>query len=112
MQLAAAHVRVFSVGLQSPAFDPAPLQQLASATGGKYVLATGPTQLRPILVALGRRLSNEYLVTYQSHSEPGDEGRRQRHGEGLRGLGIARVLDARLCTRSPLRRTRRRRRTR
>ena len=64
--LAQAHVRVFSVGLKSPAFTPTPLEQLASATGGAYVLATGPAKLRPILVALGNRLSSEYLLTYRS----------------------------------------------
>ena len=68
--LAAAHVRVFSVGLTSPSFNPAALTQMADLTGGTYVAATSSSQLRPILVELGRRLSHEYLLTYRSLQNP------------------------------------------
>ncbi len=68
--IAAAHVRVFSVGLQSVAFNGAALTQMAELTGGKYVLATGPSKLQPLLLELGRRLSHEYLLTYTSHANP------------------------------------------
>jgi tight adherence protein B len=72
-QLAKAHVRVFAVGLQSLAFKPGPLEQMADVTGGEYVAATGPAKLRPILVDLGRRLSDEYLLTYKTRQNPGKQ---------------------------------------
>jgi tight adherence protein B len=68
--LAKAHVRVFSVGLYSPAFKPVPLQQMASSTGGRYVVASSPDQIGPVFGALGRQLSREYLLTYTSHVNP------------------------------------------
>ncbi len=69
--LAKAHVRVFPVGLVSKAYKPDALQQMATMTGGVYVAATGPSKLRPILIELGRQLSNEYLLTYRSRANPG-----------------------------------------
>ncbi|HEY4348487.1 MAG TPA: VWA domain-containing protein [Gaiellaceae bacterium] len=68
--LANAHVRVFPVGLSSPVFEAAPLQQIARATGGSFVEANGSSALKPILETLGRRLSSEYLLTYVSRSNP------------------------------------------
>jgi tight adherence protein B len=68
--LAGARVRVFSVGLQSVAFNPTALMQMADLTGGRYVVATGPSKLQPILVELGHRLSDEYLLTYRSLQNP------------------------------------------
>jgi tight adherence protein B len=69
--LARNHVRVFSLGLFSPAFQPAVLQRWASQTGGDYVEASTSSKIGPILAEFGRRLSNEYLLTYQSHSDFG-----------------------------------------
>jgi tight adherence protein B len=68
--LSKARVRVFSVGLFSPKFHPAALQNMASSTGGRYALATTSSTLKPILVALGRELSNEYLLTYKTLQNP------------------------------------------
>lgn len=82
------HVRVFSVGLHSPAFDPAALQQMASVTGGVYVQAAGPAQLKPILLTLGRRLASEYLLDYTSHANPGIQVAVQ---VSVSGLGVART---------------------
>ena len=57
--LAAAHARVFSVGLVSPAFDPASLERWAQRTGGSYIEATSVSRLTPILAGIGARLSDE-----------------------------------------------------
>ena len=40
--LKAAHVRVFPVGLKSPAYQAGPMKQMAAATGGTYVEANTP----------------------------------------------------------------------
>ena len=68
---AAAHaraegIRVFSVGLQSSAFRPDPLQQIASDSRGSYSEAGNGRDLAPIYDRLGTELSNEYLVQYRS----------------------------------------------
>jgi tight adherence protein B len=65
-----AHVRVFPVGLQSPAYRAAPMRQMASTTGGSYVEANSPAALRPLLVTLGRQLAREYLLDYKSRQNP------------------------------------------
>ena len=60
------NVRLFSVGLRSPAFDSAPLQRLANGSGGTYAEASSSGGLAKIYDALGYRLANEYIVGYRS----------------------------------------------
>lgn len=72
---AAAHarsegIRVFSVGLQSNAFRPEPLQDLASGSRGSYSEAGDGHDLAPIYDRLSAELSNEYLVQYRSVQGP------------------------------------------
>jgi tight adherence protein B len=72
---AAAHaraegIRVFAVGLQSSAFRPEPLQDLASDSRGSYSEAGNGHDLAPIYDRLGAELSNEYLVQYRSLQGP------------------------------------------
>jgi tight adherence protein B len=66
----ARHVRVFTVGLRSKAFDPATLQKIATETGGTYAEAASAAQLAPIYAALGERLAGEYLLQYRSSVPP------------------------------------------
>jgi tight adherence protein B len=65
-----ANVRVFSVGLKSPQYDPATLQAVAQRTGGKYAESSSPAALEPIFEEIGQQLSNEYEVTYRSVLPP------------------------------------------
>lgn len=72
---AAAHaraegIRIFSVGLQSSAFRPEPLRDLASDSRGQYSEAGNAGDLAPIYDRLGAELSNEYLVQYRSSQGP------------------------------------------
>jgi tight adherence protein B len=69
--LDASHIRAFTVGLASNAFDPATLHQNANASHGSYTKAEKASDLTPIFDALGYRLSSEYLVNYQSLAGPG-----------------------------------------
>ena len=64
-------IRMFSVGLSSPSFDPAPLRAIASATGGQYGEAARPKDLPALFAAIGDRLSSEYLVSYRSTAVAG-----------------------------------------
>jgi tight adherence protein B len=66
----ARHVRIFTVGLRSGAFESEPLQRLAKATGGEYVEAASPKTLASVYVALGQRLANEYVLRYRSDAAP------------------------------------------
>ena len=72
---AAAHaraegIRVFSVGLQSSAFRPDSLRELASDSRGRYAEAGSGGDLAPIYDRLGAELSGEYLVQYRSVQGP------------------------------------------
>jgi tight adherence protein B len=64
------HVRVFTVGLRSSAFDAQTLQEIAAQTGGSYTDAPTPARLRAIYAELSRRLAGEYLVRYRSDARP------------------------------------------
>jgi tight adherence protein B len=68
--LDAANVRVISVGLDSPQYDPETLQSLARNTGGTYVETATPAELAPVFEQIGTRLSSEYLIAYRSLLPP------------------------------------------
>jgi tight adherence protein B len=69
----AAHVRIYTVGLESSAFDPDALSSLAENGGGRYSQATSAGELQEIYRALGAELSNAHVVTYRSLASPGRE---------------------------------------
>jgi tight adherence protein B len=64
------HIRVFTIGLASKAYDPAPLRALAGETGAAYFEAASAVELESIYKALGNRLANQYLLTYRSDAIP------------------------------------------
>jgi tight adherence protein B len=64
------HIRLYSVGLKSGAFDAVALRRLAAAGGGTLSVATSPQSLAKIYDDLGFRLANEYLVQYDSLALP------------------------------------------
>ncbi len=69
--LDAANMRVISVGFQSALYKPARLNALAAGTGGTFIEKATPAEFVPAFEAIGKALSNEYLVTYRSLL-PGD----------------------------------------
>jgi tight adherence protein B len=82
------HIRVFTVGLRSGAFEPAPLEAIAERTGGAYAEAATAGELESIYAAISRRLAREYLVQYRSDAAP--ESQVDVRIE-LDGVGSARV---------------------
>ena len=86
-----AHVRVFTVGLRSSSFQPAALQQLATATGGSFSQAANPAELARIYDQLGLKLANQYVVTYRSLIVPGQH---VRVSVAVNGFGRARTAYA------------------
>jgi tight adherence protein B len=69
--LKSARIRLFAIGLRSSAFDPAPLNSLATAGGGSLSVADNPASLARIYDTLGFRLANDYLLQYDSLALPG-----------------------------------------
>jgi Flp pilus assembly protein TadB len=65
-----SNVRVLSVGLSSPQYDPETLRTLALRTGGTYVETATAAELAPVFAQIGSRLSSEYLVSYRSLLPP------------------------------------------
>jgi len=63
-------VRIFTVGLRTKSYDPQPLQELASETGGSYSEAMSAVELTGIYTALGHRLASQYLLRYRSEALP------------------------------------------
>ncbi|HLE98542.1 MAG TPA: VWA domain-containing protein [Gaiellaceae bacterium] len=66
----AASARIYTIGLQSFAFDAGYLQSLSAETGGAYAEATSSEDLEAIYGALGTQLANEYLLSYRSLLPP------------------------------------------
>jgi tight adherence protein B len=66
----AQHVRLFTVGLRSGAFDGTTLRAIATQTGGSYAEVSSSTELARIYSQLGNKLSREYLLTYRSLAAP------------------------------------------
>lgn len=64
------NVRVFTVGLRSPAFQPRVLRTIAAGTGGSFAEASSPRALTPIYAELSRRLASEYVLQYRSIAAP------------------------------------------
>jgi tight adherence protein B len=62
------HIRVFTVGLRSRAYDGETLKTIAKETGGAYAEAATTRELAAIYSALGERFSREYLVQYRSRA--------------------------------------------
>ena len=79
-----ANVRVISVGLSSPQYDPATLKSLANRTGGRYVETATPAELQPIFQEIGQQLSSEYEVTYRSLLPPQQKADVAGQGRRLR----------------------------
>jgi tight adherence protein B len=81
-----AHVRIFTVGLQSDAFDPDALSELADTGGGSYSEASSADQLQEIYRVLGAQLSNAHVVSYRSLARPGTHVKVRAT---VAGLGVA-----------------------
>jgi tight adherence protein B len=64
------HIRIYTIGLHSPRFDPSTLTALAAQGGGDYALAKSTADLTPLFDQLGARLASEYLLEYKSLAGP------------------------------------------
>ena len=83
-----SHVRVFTVGLRSRAFDASSLETLADDTGASYAEARSSAELQGVYDVLGKRLANEYLLEYRSAAS---DGARVHVDVNITGVGAAAV---------------------
>lgn len=72
-QLKDQRIRVFTVGLESPAFNPDELERIAEETGGTFAAASSAESLARIYDELGFELGNEYLLRYRSEAKPDEQ---------------------------------------
>jgi|GEM_PF-2462497 len=63
------NIPVYAVGLESPDFAGAPLEQLAQQTGALYLLAPQAETLRDLYAQLGRQFRGQYKVVYTTAGE-------------------------------------------
>jgi tight adherence protein B len=84
-----AHVRVFTIGLRSRAFDASSLEALARETGASYAEARSSAELQRIYDVLGKRLANEYLLEYRSAAKRGEHVKVEISVEGVGAASVA-----------------------
>jgi len=80
-------VRMYAVGLRSKRFSSFGLQALAE--NGVYSEAASSEKLQPIFAELGRRLSNEYLISYRSEAPLDSRVAVTVTVEGFKRAGVA-----------------------
>jgi tight adherence protein B len=68
-----AHVSIYVVAIESHAFTPGPLKQLAAGTGGKYYAAASIGFLRQIYASIADELSRTWQIEYLTASRPGQK---------------------------------------
>lgn len=65
--------RVFGIGLESPTFDPGPLQSFTAATDGLYLATSDPTELNTLYDQIQRELDNKLVLRFNASTKsPGD----------------------------------------
>jgi hypothetical protein len=67
-----AHALVYPIAIESKAFSPAPLKQLARRTGGSYYGARSSSDLAPIYQHISQELRRTWRLEYLTASVPGD----------------------------------------
>jgi len=73
--VAAAHdanVSIYPIGIEGAGFDPAPLQELARETGGRYYGAASTGALAGVYSTIAATLGHTWRVTYVTAARPGD----------------------------------------
>ena len=69
----AANVSIYPIGIEGQGFDPRPLQQLASETGGRYYAASSTAALTSVYSSIADRLGHTWRISYVTAARPGDK---------------------------------------
>ena len=73
----AANVSIYPIGIEGQGFDPRPLEQLASETGGRYYAASSTNALTSVYSSIADRLGHTWRISYSTAARPGDRIRVQ-----------------------------------
>jgi tight adherence protein B len=69
----ASDARTFAIALESPDFNPAPVEAIATAGGGLFLSTLNPEELSSLYGAIGREISNTLVTRFVSPvAAPGD----------------------------------------
>ena len=66
-------ISVYTVGIESSQFSPAPLKQLAAETGGTYRGTRSTAQLSSIYSSIARELNRTWRLEYPTAARPGEQ---------------------------------------
>jgi tight adherence protein B len=92
----AANAAVYAVGIEGEGFTPAPLEELASATGGQYYGASSSADLKSVYGTIASVLRRTWRVQYVTAARPGDRIQLQASvvgaGSAVQAVGIPRDL--------------------
>ena len=67
-----AGAEIYPIAIAGPGYTPAPLQQLADATGGELVTAASGADLRAVYASIARKLAHTWQIQYLTSARPGD----------------------------------------
>lgn len=67
-----AHSAVYVIAIESPQFNPAPLQQIATETGGRYFGTHSSAEIAGVYTAIAKELARTWRVQYVTAARPGD----------------------------------------
>ncbi len=90
----AAGVAVYPIALRGAGFDPAPLRQLASATGGHFYGAASTAVLADVYRSIAVRLGHTWQLSYVTASRPGDQVRLRAAAAGAGAATASTVIAA------------------
>ena len=68
-----AGVAVYAIGIEGPQFSPAPLEQIAAETGGKYFAAASSEALGDVYSSLAEELKRTWQLEYVTAARPGEQ---------------------------------------
>jgi tight adherence protein B len=67
-----ANAAVYSIGIEGTGFTSAPLEQLASSTGGQYYGAATTSELAHVYTSIAAALKKTWRIQYVTAARPGD----------------------------------------
>jgi tight adherence protein B len=67
-----AEAAVYVIAIESPQFNPAPLEQIATATGGHYYGTHSSAEIAGVYSAIARELARTWRFDYLTAARPGD----------------------------------------
>jgi tight adherence protein B len=68
----AARTAVYVIAIESPQFNPAPLQEIATKTGGRYFGTHSSAGIAAVYSAISKELARTWRVEYVTAARPGD----------------------------------------